>query len=256
MINHWEIGNTLNLGYYPKDQTMQFSLYDSDNEDNWKKVKDTKFLGREQWSEDSFDYKYNAQGFRSDWDFDPSVDNPILLALGCSHTVGVGIPWNSVWCHQLGQNHYQDHIVWNAGLGGGSSDTVARLAVNMIPIAKPKTVAILWPSLHRFETYPTDSRCLWDADSEKNGFKGIWNTSSRDPRFIEEDIYNNQCKNKTIIKLLQEQYKFDLLELEDNIFEKYSGASLPNLFKKARDGTHMGTAWHWQLQEDMWSKYQ
>lgn len=247
MKNYWQLGGTLDLGLYPKNERMQFSLSDLDSETNWARVKGHEFPGKGNWSPDSFDYKYNAQGFRSDWDFDPTVDKPILLALGCSHTVGVGIPWDGAWCHQLGNNHYSDHIVWNAGLGGGSADTVARLAVNMIPIAKPKTVAILWPSLYRFETYQGVDPFM----------QGAWNIESDNVQYEDQTIYNNKCKNKTIMTLLQEQYKFELLELEvDDIFEKYSSKDLPHIWEKARDGSHMGTAWHWQLQEDMWSQYQ
>lgn len=247
MKNHWQLGGTLDLGTYPKNERMQFSLSDLDSEANWKKVKDSDFPAKGNWSPESFDYKYNQQGFRSDWDFDPTVNKPILLALGCSHTVGVGIPAHEAWCHQLGHSHYNDHVVWNAGLGGGGADTVARLAVNMIPIAKPKTVAILWPSLYRFETY----------EHEHPVMQGAWTFEEDNLQYEDKTIYNNQCKNKTIIKLLQEQYKFELLELDvDDIFQKYSEAPLPEPWEKARDGSHLGPAWHWQLQEDMWSKYQ
>lgn len=247
MKNHWQLGGTLDLGTYPKNERMQFSLSDLDSKENWKKVKDSDFPGKGNWSPDSFDYQYNSQGFRSNWNFDPAIDKPILLGLGCSHTVGVGLPWHDAWIQQLGAQHYQDHVVWNCGLGGGGADTVARLAVNIIPIAKPKTVAILWPSLYRFETY----------ESENPVMQGAWTFEQDNLQYEDKTIYNNQCKNKTIIKLLQQQYEFDLLELDvDDIFEKYSNANLPEPWEKARDGSHMGTAWHWQLQEDMWSKYQ
>ena len=242
MNNHWELGGTLDLGTYPKNERMQFSPSDLDNEANWKKVKSKSI-----WAEDSFDYKYNAQGFRSEWDFDPSIDKPILLALGCSHTVGVGIPGHDAWCHQLGKKYYSDHIVWNAGLGGGGADTVARLAVNMIPIAKPKTVAILWPGMYRYERYPSDQRLPF--------LHGPW---QMDKQMIDDkNIYNNQCKNKTIIQLLQKIYQFELLELDvDHVFDNNTKLHHPVDYPLARDGAHSGSEWHIDVQEAMWSKYQ
>jgi hypothetical protein len=246
MINHWQLGGTIDLGTYPKNKTVQFSLTDLDSIDNWNKIKDTAFEGKGNWTADSFDYKYNAQGFRSDWDFDPAIDQTVLLGLGCSHTVGVGLPWTDSWIQQLGNQHYQDHQVWNCGLGGGSADTVARLAVNIIPIARPATVAILWPSLYRFETYEQDTPVM----------QGAWTYEEDNLQYEDKTVYNNQCKNKMIVKLLQQTYGFELLELDvDDIFAKYSGMNLPEPWEKARDGAHMGTAWHWQLQQDMWEKH-
>ena len=234
MINYWQPGVTLDIGPYPKNKRMQFSPLDSDNIDNWKKVKD-----KGEWTADSFDYKYNAQGFRSDWDFDLAIDKPILLGLGCSHTVGVGIPQEQSWIHQLGNNHMHDHMVWNAGQGGGSADTVARLAVNIIPIARPKTVAILWPSLYRFETYEKYIPTM----------QGPWNMEGVNLQYEDQTIYNNQCKNKTIVKLLQEIYHFKLLELNvDDI-------NYLEIFPLARDGHHNGAEWNSRVQEDMWEKH-
>ena len=36
MKNYWELGFTLDLGTYPRDQELQFSLTDLDNETNFK----------------------------------------------------------------------------------------------------------------------------------------------------------------------------------------------------------------------------
>jgi len=37
MKNYWQLGGTLDLGTYPKNETMQFSLSDLDSKETWKK---------------------------------------------------------------------------------------------------------------------------------------------------------------------------------------------------------------------------
>lgn len=240
MKNYWELGCSLNVGTYPPGQEMWFSLTDSDTKENYDRNPSP------HWGEYSLSYKYNNQGFRSR-EFEPQTDNPILLTLGCSHTVGVGIPVNDNWPEQLGAKYFSDHVVYNAGLGGASADTVARLAVNLIPILKPKIVAILWPSLYRFETY--------HHGQDKNGtqFNGPWNASEYKLQFEDNNIYNNQIKNKLIVNLLKEIYNFKLIAIDvDKAFvdHDYHG------YLKARDNQHFCGWWHRDIMEDFYKEYQ
>ncbi len=65
MKNYWELGADLDLGTYPRDQELQFSLTDLDNETNFKNIQGTRHQGDPQWCADRFTYKYNSHGFRS-----------------------------------------------------------------------------------------------------------------------------------------------------------------------------------------------
>lgn len=235
LVNYWELSGTLDLGTYPKDQEIQFSLTDLDSEEQFNK------LAVSNWQKDSFTYKYNSCGFRSQ-EFNRNDSELVLLTLGCSHTVGVGIPQHKNWPEQLCSNYFPDYVVYNAGLGGASADTVARLAINMIPIIKPDIVAIMWPSLHRFETY-------------ENGtvFNGAWTMEADNLQYEDNTAYNNQTKNKTILDLLQKIYGFKLLGLDwdDTTNVVYTDI----LWTKGRDGAHFGVDWHSQMAFDFNLQY-
>ena len=205
MKNYWQLGSTLDLGTYPRDQEMQFSLSDRDTEQHFKNIQGTRHQGDPQWHADSFTYKYNSDGFRS-CKFDINETKPKILTLGCSHTVGVGIPQYNNWPEQFGQRYFPNHTVWNVGLGGAGADTIARLAVNMIPIIQPKIVVVLWPSLFRFETYENNII-----------FNGAWSMERDNLQYEDNTAYNNQTKNKTILELLQKVYRFKLLSIEGRI---------------------------------------
>jgi hypothetical protein len=241
MRNYWELGATLDLGTYPRNQETQFSLSDLDNETNFKNIQGTQHQGHPMWHADSFTYKYNSNGFRSQ-EFNSNEIKSKILTLGCSHTVGVGIPQQNNWPEQFGSKYFPDYAVWNAGLGGAAADTIARLAVNMIPIAKPAIVAILWPSLFRFETY-------------ENGtvFNGAWSMERDNLQYEDNTAYNNQTKNKTILDLLQKVYGFRLLSIDwdDTVGKIYDTIS----WTKARDGAHFGIEWHQQIAYDFYLQY-
>lgn len=241
MKNYWELGGSLDLGTYPRGQEMQFSLSDLDNEERFKNIQGTRHQGDPQWRADSFTYKYNSYGFRSN-EFDLTETKPKILTLGCSHTVGVGIPQHENWPEYFARSYFSDHVAWNAGLGGAGSDTVARLAVNMIPVIRPAIVAVLWPSLFRFETY-------------ENGavFNGAWTMERDNLQYEDNTAYNNQTKNKTILHLLEMHYKFKLLSIDfdDTLQKVYDKV----LWSKARDGAHFGIEWHQQIAYDFYLQY-
>lgn len=235
MKNYWQLGATLDLGTYPHSQELQFSLTDLDSEKNFNK------LPTSNWRADSFTYKYNSHGFRS-CEFDLTVTQPIILTLGCSHTVGVGVPQYENWAEQFGRRYFPNHTVWNAGLGGAGADTVARLAVNMIPIVKPDIVAVMWPSLFRFETYENNPV-----------FNGAWSMEQDNLQYENNTAYNNQTKNKTIVELLQKIYGFTLLNIDwdDTVEKVYDTVA----WTKARDGAHFGIEWHQQMAYDFYLQY-
>lgn len=238
-INYWSLEHTLDLGTYPKGQEMCFSLTDSDTKENYERNTST------HWAEHSLSYKYNSHGFRSR-EFELNTDKPILLTFGCSHTVGVGIPVEDNWPEQLGKKYFPNHLVYNAGLGGASADTVARLAVNLIPIIKPDIVAILWPSLYRFETY--------HHGQNKNGtqFNGPWNPDGFELHFEDNNIYNNQAKNKLIVNLLKEVYNFKLIAID---VDKAISDHDHHGYLKARDNQHFCGWWHRDVMEDFYQQY-
>ena len=91
-------------------------------------------------------YNINSDGFRCD-EFD--YETPCMVALGCSFTVGIGLPIDSVWPTVVGKA--MGLKVANLAWGGNSSDTCFRMAEYWIPRLKPKLVAMLVPPASRIE---------------------------------------------------------------------------------------------------------
>ena len=91
-------------------------------------------------------YKFNSDAFRSE-EFDPAADN--LVALGCSFTMGVGLPIQSIWPSLLG--HELNLHVCNLGWGGFAADSCFRVAEYWIPYLNPKLVVFLVPQQSRLE---------------------------------------------------------------------------------------------------------
>lgn len=91
-------------------------------------------------------YKLNSCAFRSE-EFDPTANN--LVALGCSFTMGVGLPIRDIWPTLVGQA--LNLRVCNLGWGGFSADSCFRMAEYWIPYLKPKLVVFLAPPVTRLE---------------------------------------------------------------------------------------------------------
>lgn len=91
-------------------------------------------------------YKINSQGFRSD-EFEPGQD--CIVALGCSFTIGIGLPFESTWPALVGKE--LGLKVYNLAWGGNSADTCFRMAEYWVPKLKPRAVFMLAPPVNRFE---------------------------------------------------------------------------------------------------------
>ena len=91
-------------------------------------------------------YKINSQGFRCK----EFVDNePYMVALGCSFTVGIGLPLETIWPELVGKE--LGLRVANLAWGGNSADTCYRMAEYWVPKLRPKLVAMLAPPQDRVE---------------------------------------------------------------------------------------------------------
>ena len=99
------------------------------------------------WLEPSaITYKINSNGFRCD-EFD--YTSSCIIALGCSYTVGIGLPLESTWPTLVG--NALGIKVYNLAWGGSSADTCFRMAEYWIPKLKPTAVFMLTPPTARIE---------------------------------------------------------------------------------------------------------
>ena len=99
------------------------------------------------WLEpDAITYRINSAGFRSE-EFDPQANS--VISLGCSYTIGIGLPEQSTWSYlvaqALGLKNY--NLAW----AGTSADTCFMLADYWLPVLRPKLVVMAAPPKHRFD---------------------------------------------------------------------------------------------------------
>jgi hypothetical protein len=130
------------------NQTLEWLPMDTEEryKDNLKHKK--RLLKQNGWVDKKVTYKFNSQGFRCD-EFETDTDCAVFL--GCSHTMGIGLPVDAVWPSLVAAELKLK--CYNLGIGGSSNDTAFRLGYHYIPKLKPKVVVLLSPDSNRFEIY-------------------------------------------------------------------------------------------------------
>lgn len=240
MQNHWAL------------ETIPYSCYKVDNhflkgkDIEWLEISEKEILlsGDKEyqnfWAENQVSYYINSDGFRT-YEFNQFLDKkiPVSVALGCSHTLGLGIPIEWRWSNIIER---QTNIpMLNFGLCGANGDTVARIFTNIGGLFDIKNVFILWPMQERFETYNGED--IYD--------KGPWNVTDGELWTI--DSYNSEqryFKNSLIVKLVGRYYNIE--NIVDEKFLNYRDAweNLP----KARDRRHGGLEFNELIAQKMLDK--
>lgn len=100
------------------------------------------------WTENSFDYVFNSHGFRSD---EFVEDNNSVVFLGCSFTLGIGLPYQNTFAKIVADNLKLS--CYNLGLGAGSHDSCFRFAYYWLEKLKPKIVCMYEPPRDRTEVF-------------------------------------------------------------------------------------------------------
>lgn len=96
-------------------------------------------------------YTYNELGFRGD--SLPLVGKK-LMAVGCSHTEGIGVNDDQTWPYYLSKLLNYSHI--NFGFTGRSNDYISRCILTFTEEIKPDLVCIMYSYPERKEYYTKD----------------------------------------------------------------------------------------------------
>jgi hypothetical protein len=136
-------------GIYYAGHTLEW--LPTDTEESFKKLiqdpKHREYFAKQGWLEPGvISYRINSEGFRCN-EFDSS--KPCMIALGCSFTIGIGLPVDVIWPELVGKELGLE--VYNLAWGGNAIDTCFRLARYWIPKLKPTVVALLAPPRSRVE---------------------------------------------------------------------------------------------------------
>jgi len=123
----------------------------TDTEENFQQLmqesKHQEYFRSKGWlAPDAITYCINSHGFRSE-EFDPTAAS--LVSLGCSYTIGIGLPEHATWSHLVSQAAGLKN--YNLAWGGTSADTCFMQAQYWLPILQPKLVVMAAPPKHRFD---------------------------------------------------------------------------------------------------------
>ena len=103
-------------------------------------------------------YRINEHGFRGE----EFGDGIYLLALGCSYTLGIGLPESCIWPTLVAQR--MGLKCANISWGGYGSDSCYRLAEYWIPRLRPAYVCMLAPPTDRLEILTDPGHLASDMD--------------------------------------------------------------------------------------------
>lgn len=159
------------------------------------------------WIDRPITYKFNSHGFRAD-EFDSTGSNVVFI--GCSHTMGTGLPVESTWAYQVSAELKLKN--YNLGVGGASNDTAFRLAHYWIDQLKPKLVVFLSAERTRFELHIDDDQ-LYDLSVWPIGFPIVdtfmqsWhsNDTNSNMNYFKNSLAIKQICSDRGIKYIQEE---------------------------------------------------
>ena len=216
----------------------------TDTEENFKQlIQDpvhNEYFKQQGWTQpNAIMYRINQHGFRCD-EFE-TTHKPCMIVLGCSYTMGIGLPVECVWPTLIGKR--LNFKVYNLAWGGISADTCFRLAQYWIPVLKPKLVAMLTPPKTRIELL---------MDTEHNPPAEVFMPGSQSLHYNPNDVFLkhwwlnddngriNSEKNTLAIQQLAQQHKSKFVSL---LADEEMGRSREEV-GYARDYMHAGPVGH------------
>jgi len=191
------------------------------------------YFQEKEWDKpETITYKLNSNGFRSE-EFDSSADN--LVALGCSFTMGIGLPYKDLWPTRLAQA--LNLRACNFGWGGASSDQCFRFAEYWVPHLKPKLVVLLNPPRGRLEVIinqdTKEPECVMPMDNHPDAFIKKWLS-------VDENQRLNNLKNSLAIEAICNRLGIPFLSYEADNWMSRSREEA----EYARDHLHAGPRGH------------
>lgn len=133
------------------EPNSSLSFYGTDNKDDYEI---NKLRLPKDWIYNStpITYNFNSSGLRMEKEI-AQIKSNYLIAFGCSHTIGVGVPLENTWPHLMSKELNLDYV--NSAVSGSSIKLNALNFFNMLNTVDelPTVVAIAWPSSVRYTWY-------------------------------------------------------------------------------------------------------
>ena len=219
--------------YYKKyaGQSLEWCSTDSKILYNENYLEKFELLKSNGWIDSKFKYTFNSHGFRCD----EFSSNPTIMFLGCSYTMGIGLPIENVWSTIVAKKLNTSYT--NLAVGGGASDTAFRLCYGWIDRIQPKMIIFLQPPEERIELINNHRNKVLSINNYgyTGNFFEEWNIT-------DDNSYLDALKNNLAIKSLCNDrnikyYYFNFNELTGDPLDW------------ARDLEHVGTKTHLRFAE-------
>lgn len=194
-------------------------------------------LEKNGWLNREFTYDFNSHGFRCE----EFTDTSSAVFLGCSATLGVGLPVENTWPYLVSKN--LGIKCFNLGIGGGANDTAFRLAYGWLHRLRPSVVILCETTAERLEIlaeHQDQYECIVPSHvpTWADGFYKRWLSDNNNG-------YLNQIKNAMAIKNICQDLNIK--------FVKTGIDQIPCL-DLARDLSHHGTESNRQFAENLLSQ--
>lgn len=181
----------------------ELQWYGTDTEERY--YKNLEKLKLANWVDCPITYKFNHFGFRAD---EFNTLEPSIIFVGCSHTLGVGLPVELTWAHQVSTALKLKNF--NLGVGGASNDTAFRLANYWINQLNPTIVVFLSTERTRSELHTIDNdiedlsvhRIDADEFPDATSYMRHWfgNDTNSDMNYFKNQLAIKQLCNERDIK--------------------------------------------------------
>lgn len=177
-------------------------------------------------------YSYNDLGYRGD-----DSSNVDMVAIGCSHTEGIGVNDDETWPYYLAQQFNWKHI--NFGFTGRSNDYIARIATTYLQRVRPKYCFVMYTYSNRREYFdpeygfqpwhPNPWGYFLDHESKYNAFLELSNPQADWLNFRKNKLIVDQvCKELGIHLVYSTTFIDDMYNIsEPNRFEGEYSSKIP-----------------------------
>lgn len=179
--------NNKKFNKWSDDANKELNWYSSDTEQRYRDnlKKNHQLLLNNNWTDNSFTYKFNSSGFRCE----EFTDTDSILFLGCSFTQGIGLPVESIFPTIVAKN--LNLKCYNLAVHGTSADTAFRLASIYLEKLKPKICVPVLIFEHRLELLQPDTAFY---------FTGQWSMVGSDKLDVNYRKYYIEFYEKWIIQ--------------------------------------------------------